>query len=137
MALKIFGRVAIPCGMWAVTPIIYYLKHTQAEESQRRDRALRNAKGDRPIAIALNEALYLAYLAGRLPKTALAWTNVAVCATIDGKFTQKAPDWFYIRYALPTEPPERERLSYSSSQISVMNDLVGATATRATIWAVE
>ena len=63
-----------------------------------------------PMAVALNEALYMA---GRLPKTALAWTNVAVCATIDGKLTQKAPDWFYVRYALPTEPPERERLSYT------------------------
>ena len=62
-----------------------------------------------PIAVALSEALFMA---GRLPETALACTNVAVCATIDGKLTIKAPDWFYVPSVLPREP-ERERRSYT------------------------
>ena len=62
-----------------------------------------------PIAVALSEALFMA---GQLPPTALACTNVAVCATIDGKLTTKAPDWFYVPSVLPREP-ERERRSYT------------------------
>ncbi|NER36493.1 MAG: hypothetical protein F6J93_21330 [Oscillatoria sp. SIO1A7] len=62
-----------------------------------------------PIAVALSDALHLA---GRLPETALACTNVAVCATIDGKLTTKAPDWFYVPSVLPREQ-ERERRSYT------------------------
>ncbi|NER39417.1 MAG: hypothetical protein F6J93_36645 [Oscillatoria sp. SIO1A7] len=63
-----------------------------------------------PIAVALNEALYMA---GRLPKTALASTNIAVCATIDGKLTIKAPDWFYVPYILPMESPSFGLRSYT------------------------
>ena len=63
-----------------------------------------------PIAVALSEALSVA---GRLPETALASTNIAVCATIDGKLTIKAPDWFYVPYVLPPEPPEGGRRSYT------------------------
>jgi Uma2 family endonuclease len=45
------------------------------------------------IAAALTESLQLA---GKLPATALTPTNYGICATIDGKFAVKAPDWAYI-----------------------------------------
>lgn len=45
------------------------------------------------LAAALTESLQLA---GKLPETALTPTNYGICATINGKFAVKAPDWAYI-----------------------------------------
>ncbi|NJL90774.1 MAG: Uma2 family endonuclease [Coleofasciculaceae cyanobacterium SM2_1_6] len=45
------------------------------------------------LAAALTESLLLA---GKLGETALTSTNYGICATIDGKFAVKAPDWAYI-----------------------------------------
>jgi Uma2 family endonuclease len=45
------------------------------------------------LAAALTESLQLA---GKLPETALTTTNYGICATLNGKFVVKAPDWAYI-----------------------------------------
>ncbi len=45
------------------------------------------------LAAALTESLELA---GKLPETALTPTNYGICATLNGKFVVKAPDWAYI-----------------------------------------
>lgn len=45
------------------------------------------------LAAALTESLQLV---GKLPETALTPTNYGICATINGKFAVKAPDWAYI-----------------------------------------
>lgn len=45
------------------------------------------------IAAALTESLQMA---GKLPQTALTPTNYGICATINGKFAVKSPDWAYI-----------------------------------------
>ncbi|MCT7975137.1 Uma2 family endonuclease [Laspinema olomoucense] len=45
------------------------------------------------LAAALTESLRLA---GKLPETALTTTNYGICATLNGKFVVKAPDWAYI-----------------------------------------
>ena len=45
------------------------------------------------LAAALTESLDLA---GKLPETALTPTNYGICATVNGKFVVKAPDWAYI-----------------------------------------
>lgn len=45
------------------------------------------------LAAALTESLQLA---GKFPETALTSTNYGICATINGKFAVKAPDWAYI-----------------------------------------
>ncbi|MGB0564876.1 MAG: Uma2 family endonuclease, partial [Spirulinaceae cyanobacterium] len=45
------------------------------------------------LAAALTESLQLA---DRLPETALTPTNYGICATFNGQFVVKAPDWAYI-----------------------------------------
>ncbi|WP_341526396.1 Uma2 family endonuclease [Nostoc sp. UHCC 0302] len=45
------------------------------------------------LAAALTESLEQA---GRLPANALAITNYGVCATLNGRFVVKAPDWGYV-----------------------------------------
>ncbi|MGD1902518.1 MAG: Uma2 family endonuclease [Geitlerinemataceae cyanobacterium] len=45
------------------------------------------------IAAALTDSLQTAR---RLPETALTATNYGICATTDGRFVVKAPDWVYI-----------------------------------------
>ncbi|MCT7956460.1 Uma2 family endonuclease [Laspinema palackyanum] len=45
------------------------------------------------LAVALSESLHFA---GKHPKTALTTTNYAICATLNGQFVVKAPDWAYI-----------------------------------------
>ncbi|MBE9039675.1 Uma2 family endonuclease, partial [Oscillatoriales cyanobacterium LEGE 11467] len=57
---------------------------------------------DQPaLAAALTASLQLA---GRLPETALTPTNYGICATLNGKFVVKAPDWAYIPHiAVPRE----------------------------------
>jgi Uma2 family endonuclease len=46
------------------------------------------------LAAALTESLHLA---GRLPDTAFTSTNYGLCATVNGQFVVKAPDWAYVR----------------------------------------
>ncbi|MCA1994834.1 MAG: Uma2 family endonuclease, partial [Coleofasciculus sp. S288] len=49
---------------------------------------------DQPLlAAALSESLEQA---GRLQENTLIATNYGVCATLDGKFVAKAPDWMYV-----------------------------------------
>lgn len=62
------------------------------------------------LATALTEAFELS---GRLQDTMLVGTNFGICATVDGKLIIKAPDWFYVRSILPTNPPNKNRRSYT------------------------
>jgi Uma2 family endonuclease len=62
------------------------------------------------LAAALTEMLDLA---GRLQPGTLVGTNFGICATIDGRLAIKAPDWFFIPSALPTNPPNKTRRSYT------------------------
>ena len=62
------------------------------------------------LAAALTEALELAR---RLQPSMLVGTNFGLCATVDGKPVVKAPDWFYVRSVLPTNPPHQNRRSYT------------------------
>ncbi len=62
------------------------------------------------VAGALTEALELS---GRLQETMLVGTNFGICANVDEKVVVKAPDWFYIRSVLPTNPPNQNRRSYT------------------------
>ena len=45
------------------------------------------------LAAALTESLQIA---GRLPANALTTTNYGICATLNGQFVIKAPDWGYV-----------------------------------------
>jgi len=53
------------------------------------------------LAAALIESLELA---GRIQPSMLIGTNFGICATVDGKLVVKAPDWFYVRSVLPSQP---------------------------------
>jgi hypothetical protein len=52
------------------------------------------------LAGALRESLEVA---GLIQPQMLIATNFGLCATLDGKFTAKAPDWLYIPNVLPVE----------------------------------
>jgi|SRR5579883_2012083 Uma2 family endonuclease len=62
------------------------------------------------IAAALTESLELE---GLIQPSTLIGTNFGICATLDGKLVIKAPDWFYVRSVLPTQPPNQNRRSYT------------------------
>lgn len=62
------------------------------------------------LAATLTESLELA---GRIQPSMLVGTNFGICATVDGKLAIKAPDWFYIRSVLPSQPPNQNRRSYT------------------------
>lgn len=71
------------------------------------------------LAAALTESLRLA---NRLSETALTPTNYGICATVNGKFVAKAPDWAYIP-AISVPRPEVER-SYTPRLQGEMPTLV-------------
>ncbi|WP_013325388.1 Uma2 family endonuclease [Gloeothece verrucosa] len=58
------------------------------------------------LAAALTESLALF---GKLPINALTCTNYGICATVNGKFVVKAPDWAYI----PSITASREEVDRS------------------------
>ncbi len=62
------------------------------------------------LAATLTESLRLS---GRLLPVMMVGTNFGICATINGKLAIKAPDWFFIRSVLPTNPPNQTRRSYT------------------------
>ncbi|MEB3277974.1 MAG: Uma2 family endonuclease [Lyngbya sp.] len=62
------------------------------------------------LATALTESLELA---GCIQPEMLVGTHFGICATMDGKLVIKAPDWFFVRSALPTNPPQQTRRSYT------------------------
>jgi hypothetical protein len=67
------------------------------------------------LAAALTESLELA---GKLPETALATTNYGICATVNGKFVIKAPDWAYVpQITVPREQIQRSYTPHKQGQI--------------------
>ena len=70
------------------------------------------------LAAALTESLQLA---GKLPETALTPTNYGICATLDGKFVVKAPDWAYIpQISVPREEVVRSYTPRLQGEIPVL-----------------
>lgn len=61
------------------------------------------------VAAALRESLELI---GFLTSERLVASNLGICATVNGRTTVKAPDWFYVSKVLPLDPP-RARRSYT------------------------
>lgn len=66
------------------------------------------------LAAALTESLELA---GRIQPSMLIGINFGICATLDGKLVVKAPDWFYVRSVLPTQPPNQNGRSFTYHNI--------------------
>ncbi|TAF07653.1 MAG: Uma2 family endonuclease [Nostocales cyanobacterium] len=67
------------------------------------------------LAAALTESLELA---GKLPETALATTNYGICATVNGKFVIKAPDWAFVpQITVPREQVQRSYTPHKQGQI--------------------
>ncbi len=67
------------------------------------------------LAAALTESLELA---GKLPETAIATTNYGICATVNGKFVIKAPDWAYVpQITVPREQIQRSYTPHKQGQI--------------------
>jgi hypothetical protein len=62
------------------------------------------------LAAALTESLELS---GRLGESMLVGTNFGICATVEENLVIKAPDWFYVRSVLATNPPNQNRRSYT------------------------
>ena len=78
------------------------------------------------------KAILIAHLVGvnGLPLQVVS-AFLACVITVDKRLLRRYKSWFLARPAgFQTRP-------YSVSQISVINDLVGAIATRATVWAIE
>ncbi|MBC5794946.1 Uma2 family endonuclease [Sphaerospermopsis sp. LEGE 00249] len=70
------------------------------------------------LAAALTESLELA---GKLPETAIATTNYGICATVNGKFVIKAPDWAYVpQITVPREQIQRRYTPHKQGQIPVV-----------------
>lgn len=66
---------------------------------------------DHPLlAAALRQSLELAGIITGPQQ--LAATNFGVCATVNGRTVVKAPDWLYVPYVRPLDPP-RARRSYT------------------------
>ena len=71
-----------------------------------------------PIAAALTESLELS---GRLPSTSLATTNYGICATVNGRFIVKAPDWAYIpKINVSREEVKRSYTPYLQGDVPVV-----------------
>lgn len=67
------------------------------------------------LAAALTESLELA---GKLPETSLSTTNYGICATVNGKFVIKAPDWAYVpQITVPREQVQRSYTPHKQGQI--------------------
>ncbi len=66
------------------------------------------------LAEALREALSLAKLTA---KNQFCATSLAVCAKVDGKTVTKAPDWFYVPYAHPTEKNRHSYTPYADGKL--------------------
>lgn len=61
------------------------------------------------IAGALRESLELT---GFIQPQMLVASNLGICATVNGDFVIKAPDWFYVPSVIPLNPP-KDRRSYT------------------------
>nr|WP_307731689.1 Uma2 family endonuclease [Microseira wollei] len=62
------------------------------------------------LAAALTKALELS---GRIGESMLVGTNFGIGAIVEDNLVIKAPDWFYVRSVLPTNPPNQTRRSYT------------------------
>lgn len=70
------------------------------------------------LAAALTESLELAE---KLPEDALATTNYGICATFDGQFVVKAPDWAYIpKITVPRSEVIRSYTPYKQGDIPLV-----------------
>ncbi|MBE9100794.1 Uma2 family endonuclease [Vacuolonema iberomarrocanum] len=70
------------------------------------------------LAAALTESLQLA---GHLPDMAFTSTNYGMCATVNGKFVVKAPDWAYVRQiSVPRSEVERSYTPRLQGEVPTM-----------------
>jgi hypothetical protein len=70
------------------------------------------------LAAALTESLQIAE---KLPENALSTTNYGICATVNGKFVVKAPDWAYIpKITVSREQVKRSYTPHKQGEIPVV-----------------